>query len=322
MLSRRATLTGIAGAAALLATNAGFAQDDKSAIKLLVGASAGTDFTARLIAEKLREALGRPVVVLSKLGAGQRVALNELQRSPPDGRTLMLVTSAPFSIYPHIYSKLDYEPLRDFTPIAGVSSFDVGIATGPMTGARDMGELVKWIKANPRHAIYGSAPGTGSLSHFVGISLGLAIGQPLQHIPYKESGVGLIDVTTGRLPIMMTGLSGMIPLHKAGKLRVIASSGNVRSPLLPDVPTMTESGVKVNTTSTVGIFGPAGMAPDVVQPLTVAIMAIASSPEYREKLAIYGVAPKPSTPADLSAILAEEHRQFGMLVKASGYTPE
>ncbi|HSH89575.1 MAG TPA: tripartite tricarboxylate transporter substrate-binding protein [Ramlibacter sp.] len=322
MLSRRATLTGLAGAAGMLAAPALLAQDDKSVIKLLVGASSGTDFTARLIAEKLKEALGRPVIVLSKLGAGQRVALNELQRAAPDGNTLMLVTSAPFSIYPHIYSKLDYEPLKDFTPIAGVSSFDVGIATGPMTGATNMQQLVSWIKANPKQAIYGSAPGTGSLSHFVGVSLALAIGQELTHVPYKESPVGLIDVSTGRLPMMMTGLSGMIPLHKTGKIRVIASSGNIRSPLLPDVPTMMEAGVKVNTTSTVGIFGPAKMHPDVVRPLTTAIMAIASTAEYRDKLAIYGVAPKPTTPQELTAILSDEYRQFAMLVKASGYTPE
>ena len=89
------------------------------------------------------------MVVLQKLGAGQRVALNELQKSAPDGRTLMLVTSAPFSIYPHIYTKLDYDPLKDFTPIAGVSAFDVGIATGPATGAQNMKDLVEWLKANP-----------------------------------------------------------------------------------------------------------------------------------------------------------------------------
>lgn len=322
MPNRRKLLGGLAATAAALCHAPLLAQDDKSAIRLLVGASAGTDFTARLIAEKLKEILGRPVVVLSKLGAGQRVALNELQRAPPDGRTLMLVTSAPFSIYPHIYQKLDYEPLKDFTPIAGVSSFDVGIATGPATGAQTMPQLVNWIKANPKLAIYGSAPGTGSLSHFVGVSLGLAIGQPLTHVPYKESPIGLLDVATGRLPMMMTGLSGMIELHKAGKLRVIASSGNARSPLLPDVPTMLEAGVKVNTTSTVGIFGPAGMPPEVVRPLTTAIMAIASTPEYREKLAVYSITPKPSTPQELSAVLSEEYRQFAMLVKASGYVPE
>jgi tripartite-type tricarboxylate transporter receptor subunit TctC len=298
------------------------AQEDKSAIRLLVGASAGTDFTARLIAEKLREAIGRPVVVMPKLGAGQRVALNELQKAPPDGRTLMLVTSAPFSIYPHIYSKLDYEPLKDFTPIAGVSSFDVGIATGPATGAETMQQLVQWIKANPKQAIYGSAPGTGSLSHFVGISLALAIGQPLTHVAYKESPIGLLDVSSARLPMMMTGLSGMIELHKAKKIRVIATSGNTRSPLLADVPTMTEAGVNVNTTSTVGIFGPAGMPPEIVKPLTAAILAIASTPEYREKLAPFNVFPKPTSPQELTAILQGEYRQFAGLVKASGYTPE
>ena len=319
MISRRQAL--LVTSSYLSYTNA-FAQNDKSVIKLLVGASTGTDATARLIAEKLREVLNRPVVVISKLGAGQRVALNELQRSAPDGRTLMLVTSAPFSIYPHIYAKLDYEPLKEFTPIASVSSFDVGMCTGPMTGAKDIGDLVKWIRANPKQAIYGSAPGTGSLSHFVGISLSLALGQELTHVPYKESGVGLIDITSGRLPIMMTGLSGMIPLHKTGRLRVIASSGNSRSSLLPDVPTLTESGIKVNTTSTVGIFGPAGMSPEIVQPLTKAIMSIASTQEYREKLSVYGVAPKPGTPAELTEILTEEYRHFAALVKASGYVPE
>lgn len=322
MPNRRTTLASLAGLAAAACHLPVLAQDDKSPIRLLVGASAGTDFTARLIAEKLKEALGRPVVVLSKLGAGQRVALNELQRAPPDGKTLMLVTSAPFSIYPHIYQKLDYEPLKDFTPIAGVSAFDVGIATGPATGAQNMQQLVDWIKANPKQAIFGSAPGTGSLSHFVGISLGLAIGQQLTHVAYKDSPVGLLDVSTGRLPMMMTGLSGMIELHKAGRIRVIASSGNARSPLLPDVPTMTEAGVKVNTTSTVGIFGPAGMAPEVVRPLTAAIMAIASTPEYRDKLAPFNVFPKPTTPQELAAILSDEYRHFATLVKASGYVPE
>lgn len=135
MISRRQAL--LVTSSYLSCANA-FAQNDKSAIKLLVGASSGTDATARLIGERLREVLNRPVVVISKLGAGQRVALNELQRSAPDGRTLMLVTSAPFSIFPHIYAKLDYEPLKEFTPIASVSSFDVGICTGPMTGAKDI----------------------------------------------------------------------------------------------------------------------------------------------------------------------------------------
>jgi tripartite-type tricarboxylate transporter receptor subunit TctC len=320
MPSRRTALAQLASAAAC-APFAAWA-DDAAPIKLLVGAQAGTDFTARLVADKLHEALGRPVVVFSKLGAGQRLALNELQRSAPDGNTLMLVTSAPFSIYPHIYSRLEYEPLKDFTPIAGVTSFDVGIATGPATGARDINELVRWIRAHPQQATFGSAPGTGSLSHFVGISLGLAIGQKLVHVPYKESSKGILDVASGRVPMMMTGLSGMIELHKAGRIHVVASSGSTRSPLLPDVPTMMEAGINVNTTSVVGIFGPAGMKPEVVRPLTEALMRIASTPEFRDKLAAFGVTPRPLAPQDLSAALQAEYRQYATLVKASGYVPE
>lgn len=320
MPTRRTALAQIAAAAAAgpLRARAG----DATPIKLLVGAQAGTDFTARLVADKLQEALGRPVVVFSKLGAGQRLALNELQRAAPDGNTLMLVTSAPFSIYPHIYAKLDYEPLKDFTPVAGVTSFDVGIATGPATGARDIAELVRWIRANPQKAIFGSAPGTGSLSHFVGISLGLAINQKLVHVPYKESSKGILDVASGRLPMMMTGLSGMIELHKAGRIHVVASSGSTRSPLMPEVPTMMEAGIHVDTTSVVGIFGPAGMRAEVVRPLTTALMRIAGTPEFRDKLAVYGVTPHPATPEDLRATLLAEYRQYATLVKASGYVPE
>jgi tripartite-type tricarboxylate transporter receptor subunit TctC len=320
MISRRATLQGLTAATAVLAAHRTVAQDNT--IRLLVGASAGTDFTARLIAEKLRDALGKAVIVVPRLGAGQRVALAELRHSPPDGRTLMLATSAPFSIYPHIYARLDYEPIKDFTPIAGVSSFDVGLATGPLTGARDVKELVAWLAANKDNALYGSSPGTGSLSHFSGIALSLAIKQPLTHVPYKDSGVAVIDLSSGRLPMLFTGLSGMLELHRAGKIRVIGSSGSTRAPLLPKVPTLLESGINVNSSATVGIFGPARMSPEVVAPLTRAILAICQTQEYRDKIGVYNVLPKPLPPTQLAAVLADEYKQFALLVKASGYVPE
>jgi tripartite-type tricarboxylate transporter receptor subunit TctC len=142
------------------------------------------------------------------------------------------------------------------------------------------------------------------------------------HVPYKESSKGILDVASGRVPMMMTGLSGMIELHKAGRIHVVASSGSTRSPLLPDVPTMMEAGINVNTTSVVGIFGPAGMKPEVVRPLTEALMRIASTPEFRDKLAAFGVTPRPLAPQDLSAALQAEYRQYATLVKASGYVPE
>ena len=138
MNSRRDTLHAIAAGALGLAAGRAAAQDDRSTITVLVGAASSMDFTARVIAEHLRSALGRTTVVLSKLGAGQRLALGEAKRAPADGRTLVFATSGPFTIYPHIYTKLDYDPVADFTPIAGVSSFEVALSTGPATDATDL----------------------------------------------------------------------------------------------------------------------------------------------------------------------------------------
>jgi tripartite-type tricarboxylate transporter receptor subunit TctC len=138
MVNRRSVIRAIAAGAASIGAARAFAQDDKATVTVLVGAATTMDATARLISELLREALGRPVITVSKLGAGGRVALNELRRSPPDGRTLMFSTSSPFAIYPNIYTKLDYDPVADFTPIGGVCAFDVGLATGPSVAATDL----------------------------------------------------------------------------------------------------------------------------------------------------------------------------------------
>jgi tripartite-type tricarboxylate transporter receptor subunit TctC len=322
MTSRRSTLQGLAAGALSLATGASWSQDDKSPITILVGAASSMDFTARLVAEQLREALGRPVVVVSKLGAGGRVALGELKRSAPDGRTLMFSTSSAFAIYPNIYNKLDYDPVADFTPIAGVTWFDVGVATGPMTGATDMKQLVAWQKARGAGAVYGDAPGAGSSSHFVGIAMALATGVPMTAVHYKDSGVGIIDLASGRLPILITGTSPLVEMHKNGKIKLLAVSGEQRSPLVPDVPTLREAGVNVSIQNSAGLYGPAKMPREMVERIHAAVMPMLSNAAVREKLAGQGMAPSPMTGVQLAASLAEERKRFEGLVKASGYVRE
>ncbi|HSH89546.1 MAG TPA: tripartite tricarboxylate transporter substrate-binding protein [Ramlibacter sp.] len=321
MTTRRSTLQGLAAGAFSLATGTAFSQEQ--AITVLVGAASSMDFTARVIADQLREALGRPAVVVSKLGAGQRVALGECKRAAPDGRTLVFATSGPFAIYPHIYNKLDYDPVADFTPICGVSQFDVAIATGPMTGATNLKQLVDWQKARKTgDAVFGSAPGNGSLSHFVGISVGLTTGVQMTHVAYKDSGVGIIDLAAGRLPMMITGLSPLVEMHKAGKIKIMAVSGETRSPLVPEVPTLKEAGVNVSSTTSTGVFGPAKMPADVVKRYHDAIMPMLSNPAIKEKLAGQAMTVWPATPQQLAAALAEERKRFEGLVKASGYVRE
>ena len=219
-----------------------------------------------------------PRIVLSKLGAGQRVALGEVRHASPDGRTLLFATNGPFSIYPHIYTRLEYDPVKDFTPIAGVSEFDVAVATGPATGATDVRQWIDWARAQRKDVAYGSAPGSGSLSNFVGISIALATHLPMEHVPYKDSGVGIIDLAAGRLPLMITGTQPLAEMHKTGKIRVLAVSGAQRSVLLPDVPTLKESGIDVASSTFTGLFGPPGMSPQLIQSLHDAIAQCSPAP--------------------------------------------
>jgi tripartite-type tricarboxylate transporter receptor subunit TctC len=318
MIRRRTALGGLAAGAAALAAPA-IAQE--GAITVLVGAASSMDATARLIADQLRESLGRPAVVLSKLGAGQRVALGEARRAAPDGRTVVFATSGPFSVYPYIYNKLDYDPVADFTPIAGISYFDVAIATGPMTGAADLRQLMEWQRAQ-RSPVFASAPGNGSLSHFVGISTSLAAKVPMTHVPYKDSGVGIVDLSAGRLPMLITGLQPLIEMHKAGKIRILAVSGDTRSPLVPDVPTLVQAGVNVTSSTYTGLFGPARMPADVVRRLHDAVAPMLTNAAMREKLAAQAMTPWPANGQQLAALLAEERKRFEGLVKASGYQKE
>lgn len=297
------------------------AQDDKSTITVFVGAASSMDFAARVIADQLRESLGRTVIAVSRLGAGQRLALGEVKRAAPDGRTLGFATSGPFSIYPHVYTKLDYDPERDFTPIAGISSFDVAISTGPATPAQDLRQLVDWAKGQG-DPVFGSAPGNGSLSHFLGISINMTTGLKMTHVPYKDSGVGLVDLSSGRLPIMITGLSGQVALHKAGKIRILAVSGDTRSPLVPEVPTLREAGLNLSSTTSTGLFGPAGMAPDLVARLHAAVQPIFASAAIKEKMAQQAMTPWQATPQQLATLLREERKRFEVIVKASGLAPE
>jgi tripartite-type tricarboxylate transporter receptor subunit TctC len=322
MASRRATLQAI-GASALALCSPLVRAQDKSPIRLMVGLPAGTstDFTARLVAEKMRQQMGRTITVDNRAGAGQRLAMGELRHAAPNGQTLLLATSGPFSIYPHIYSKLDYDPVNDFTPIAGVATFDVCISTGPMTGAKNLKELVAWAKANPSRASYGS-PGNGTLSHFVGIALGIGMGQTLTHVPYKDSNVAVVDVAAGRLPMHITGMSTTIELHRAGRIRIVTVSGDKRSALLPELPTLKESGYNVSGSATIGIFGPPQMPPELVAEISSAFLKAFQGPDIAPALGMHGILPEPTGTAELVTALSDEYKRVGLLARASGYVPE
>jgi len=296
------------------------AQGDKPALRLVVGLAAGGahDVTARALAEKLRDILGQPVVVENRPGAGQRLALNEVKRSPPDGRTLLIASNSPFVIFPHTFSRLDYDPVKDFSPIARLTVSESALAVGPKVPARNFREFVAWAKANPKQANFGT-PGAGTVPHFAGVLIGKSIGVDLSHVPYKGGAPAMIDFTGGHLPIIINALGDMIDGHRAGKYKIIATGGVKRSALLPDVPTLKEVGVEMVAQGGVWVYGPPGMRADTVRALNAALVKAVNMPDFRERFAKSGVTVAPSTPQELAKIQAEELKQWAEPVRASGF---
>ena len=322
LTTRRQTLKAIAAGAIALVTREAGAQD-KSPIRILSAGAAGSgsDFTVRAIADRMREKLDRPVLVEIKPGTGQRVAIGELLRAKPDGRTLLFFTDSAFTLSPHITKNLGYDVVKDFTPIAGIGTFDMGVATGPMTSAAEMRKCIEWLVANRDNAFYGT-PGTGSLPQFIGLELGNAINVKMQHVPYKDWNLAVSDLISGRIPVLIHGLSTMLEMHRAKKLRIVAVTGDVRSPLVPDVPTLKESGVPVTSVVRMGMMGPAAMPQELVAGLNGIIMEAARSVSFKDSIAKFGVLPSPSSGNDLASALSSESQRLQRLVKASGHEPE
>jgi tripartite-type tricarboxylate transporter receptor subunit TctC len=287
-----------------------------------VGLAAGgtNDLVARELAARLSVILGETYIVENKPGATQRVALAEVKKSAPDGRTIILATNSPFSILPTIYGdKVGYDPIKDFTPIGRVVTFDNGIALGPKVNGKSFADYVAWCKANPNEAAYGT-PGAGTASHFIGVLISKQIGVPLSHVPYRGGTPGQVDLIGGHLPMLINGLSDMMENHKAGKLNIVAVTGSKRSPLLPDAPTLMELGFDVSAVTGVDIYGPAGMAPDLVKKINAGLVAALNNPETRTKLLAYGINIVPSSPEELAKIQLAEMKMWEAPVKASGYT--
>lgn len=292
--------------------------------RVIVGLAAGgtNDLVARELAARISPILGEQYVVENKTGATQRIALAETRKSAPDGRTLLLATNSPFTILPLIYGdKVGYDPVKDFTPLGRVVTFDNGIALGPKVNGNSFADYVAWCKANTKDASFGT-PGAGTAAHFIGIMIGRAIGVPLAHVPYRGGTPAQADIIGGHLPMLINGLADMMPNHNAGKLKVVAITGPVRSPLLPGAPTIKELGFNISAVTAVDIYGPPGMAPDLVKKINAALVQAVNHPETRSKLLTYGVNIVPSSPQELAKFQAEETKMWEDPVRASGYKGE
>lgn len=305
-------------AGALISTPAA-AQDTAGSVRLVVGFAAGgaLDTVARALAEKLRLSLNQPIIVDNKPGAGQRLALSEVKRSKPDGLTLIIANSTPFTVYPHIYKKLEFDPVKDFTPLGRVGTFDLCISAGPAAPAGGMKEVLAWTRANPGKLAYGTS-GAGTPGHLLGEMLSKSAGVPLVHVPYKGGAPAMNDLLGGQIPIIADTMLEALEMAKGGKVRILATSGATRTALTPDVPTLRESGVDVVMDAYIGLYGPAGIPADKAERIAKALEEVMRSADLQKRIAQFAYRPSYASPTAVAGIQAAELKRWDGVVKAIG----
>ena len=281
-----------------------------------------TDGFSRPLAAKLAELLGQPVVVENIGGAGASIGSDRIAKSAPDGYTIGLATTGSHAINPHIYgAKLPHDTIKDFTHIALAVSYVNVLVVNPNVPARSVAELIDYAKANPGKVSFGSA-GNGSSNHLSGEVLKVLTKAPMEHIPYKGSGPAMTDVMAGNITFMFDVLITSIPQMNAGRVRALAVTSAKRSPYVPKVPTMDESGVKgyneAGSDLWFGIVGPAGIPKPIVRMLNEKLIEALRDPEMRQRIRVQAFDLWTSTPDEFTAVLKSDHAKWGTIVRAAG----
>jgi tripartite-type tricarboxylate transporter receptor subunit TctC len=293
-------------------------------IRLLVPFPAGgpTDIVARPLAQMLGDALKATVLIDNRGGAGGGLGADAVAKSAPDGQTLLMATVGTHAINPALYKKLPYDPVKDFTPIALVAMAPVTIVVHPSLKANSVAELVALAKSSRNKLNYGSA-GVGTPGNLTGEMFKAAAGIDMQHVPYRGSAPALTDLIAGQIPIMFDPLQSVLSNIQAGKIRPLALSSKARSAVLPNVPTIAESGYAgFETTAWWGVFAPAGLPAETTTVLSGAIEKIAKSTDFRGKLEPLGVVGAALTGNAFAEFQRTEMAKWGKAVRDSGATIE
>ena len=277
----------------------------------------GTDILGRLIAERLTAGLGQPVVTENRGGAGGNVGAEAAARSAPDGYTIVLVAPS-LAISPSLYSKLNYDPVKDFAPVSLVATVPNVMITHPSVPANTLAEFIKLAKTKPGGMNFGSG-GSGTSNHLAGELFNIVAGVKLVHIPYKGVNLAMQDVLSGQIHLVVIGIPAAAPHIKAGKLRALALVTPQRSPILPEVPTVAEAGLRdFELTTWYGILAPAGTPRPVVARLNAELVRIMHAPEVKERLAGMATDPVTSTPEEFADYIKREIVKWGEVVRKAG----
>ncbi len=286
-------------------------------------ATGGTvNLMGRMLAKRMSEILGQPVVVDNKAGAGGSIGAYFVAKAPPDGYTLLLATMGQQSILPLLSKKLPYDPSKDFSSVALFSTVPNVLAVSADTPAKSVAELLQYAKANPDKLNMASA-GFASVNHMTGELFMLRSGVSFTHVPYKGAGPATVDLLSGQVQLLFANLPNVAPFIQSGRIRVLAVASEKRSPAIPDVPTLAEAGVKdAVVESWYGIMAPAGTSPQVLEKLQDTVIKIANEGSMIAQLADQGALPFPGTSADLTRLSNEETKRWTEVIKHANIQAE
>jgi tripartite-type tricarboxylate transporter receptor subunit TctC len=308
-------------AATTLAASTASAQDYPTRpITLVVPFPPGgsTTIVARIVADRMAESLGQQFIVDNRGGAGGTLGTRQVAKSAPDGYTLALGYTGTLAIAPSLFANAGYDPRADFAPIGAIALAPNTLVVHPSFPARSVAELIAYAKANPGKVNYGSA-GIGTVGHVAGEAFAMATGIKLVHIPYKGTGPAMTDLLGGHIPLSFAPIPAAHESAKSGLLRMLAVTSLERSALMPEVPTVAESGVPgFEAVLRYGLVAPAGTPRPIIDRLNAALRAALAAAEVRGRLAVEGAEPLAGSPPDYGAIIDREETQWSNVIKASG----
>lgn len=279
------------------------------------GPGGAPDILARLFSSLLQPAIGQPLVVDNRPGAGGNVGTDFVAKAPADGYTILMGTTANVSISPGLYTSMPYDSLKDLAPVALVAHSPLLLTISNVIPARDLKELIAYAKAHPGKLGYGTA-GAGTIQHIAGAMFGGAAGLDLLHVPYKGTGQVMPDLIAGRVAMMFNSIAPMLPQVREGKLRAIGIASLKRSPLNPELPTLAESGLPgFDAAPWYAVFGPAGMPREAVSRLNQEIAKALGNPEVRDRYVQLGLEAASSTPEELYDLMRRDKERYAAIIK-------
>jgi tripartite-type tricarboxylate transporter receptor subunit TctC len=322
MTSRRKIIVGGASLAVpLFWSGASRAADPypSKVITILVPQTPGgaNDVIGRTLAQKLAGAVGAPVIVENKPGAGGNVGTTYVARQPKDGYTLLLNAQSVQTINPFLYRNISFDPVKDFEPIMVVGVAPYLLVVNPSLPVRNLSELVALAKAQPGKINYASS-GNGTLNHLLGEMLKVAAGVDMVHVPYRGVAPAASDVVAGQVPVTFGSFPGLMPFVRTGQLRALAVCTEKRTQLAPDLPTMAETIPGLFANAWYGLFAPAGTPREIIARVHSEISKALDGADMKERFAGLGVEPAPSTPEQLASLIREDLVRWGKIVKESG----